>query len=102
MAESAARHSLRDREYMGHECLNSSLAFHKPAIAVVSRHPARTEGHYALYYHYCRSASMTVSCESHGAQRRASRVGAGAWRRVALALQLAAPAFSRWQQNFAR
>ena len=32
------------REYMAHECLKSSLAFHKPAMAVVSRHPARTEG----------------------------------------------------------
>ena len=27
-----------------HECLKSSLAFRKPAVAVVSRCPARTEG----------------------------------------------------------
>ena len=27
-----------------HECLKSSLAFRKPAMAVVSRCPARTEG----------------------------------------------------------
>ena len=27
-----------------HECLKSSLAFRKPAVAVVSRRPARTEG----------------------------------------------------------
>ena len=31
-------------EYNGHECLKSSLAFRKPAVAVVSRCPARTEG----------------------------------------------------------
>ena len=31
-------------ESFGHECLNSSFAFRKPAMAVVSSHPARTEG----------------------------------------------------------
>ena len=31
-------------ESYAHECLKSSFAFRKPAMAVVSRHPARTEG----------------------------------------------------------
>ena len=31
-------------ESFGHECFNSSFAFCKPAMAVVSHHPARTEG----------------------------------------------------------
>ena len=31
-------------ESYAHECLKSSLAFRKPAVAVVSRCPARTEG----------------------------------------------------------
>ena len=31
-------------ESLGHECLKSSLAFRKPAMTVVSRCPARTEG----------------------------------------------------------
>ena len=31
-------------ESLGHECLKRLLAFRKPAVAVVSRCPARTEG----------------------------------------------------------
>ena len=31
-------------EYIGHECLISSLAFRKPATAVASRRPARADG----------------------------------------------------------
>ena len=29
---------------MGHECLKSSLAFRKPAVAAASRRPARADG----------------------------------------------------------
>ena len=32
------------REYMAHECLKSSLAFRKPAVAAASRRPARADG----------------------------------------------------------
>ena len=31
-------------EYIGHECLKSSLAFRKPAVAAASRRPARADG----------------------------------------------------------
>ena len=31
-------------EYMAHECLKSSLAFRKPAVAAASRRPARADG----------------------------------------------------------
>ena len=31
-------------EYMVHECLKSSLAFRKPAVAAASRRPARADG----------------------------------------------------------
>jgi hypothetical protein len=32
------------REYIGHECLKSSLAFRKPAVAAASRRSARADG----------------------------------------------------------
>ena len=35
---------LHDHESFGHDSLNSSLAFRKPATAVASRRPARADG----------------------------------------------------------
>ena len=51
-------------EYIGHECLKSSLAFRfrKPAVAAASRRPARAEM-------APRSASMALQARSLGAGR---------------------------------
>ena len=47
MSVHAARHTSHDHEYtlyLAHECLKSSLAFFKPAMAAASRLPARADG----------------------------------------------------------